>query len=88
MNTIKQSAGGSGYEEILKKIYLKYIYKGDEDSLKVVNEYVINLIDSANNIDDLNAIENILNDLVYKKKISIEEYDYLYEELSKKRNEF
>ena len=80
---------GSSYENILRKIYIKYVYKGNTDNseLEILYNDIFELLSNASSEYELQDIENEINDLSVRNKINEQEYNYLINEVNKKRKE-
>ena len=79
---------GSSYENILRKIYIKYVYKGtDTSELEILYNDIFELLSNASSEYEIQDIENEINDLAVRNKINDQEYNYLINEVNKKRKE-
>ena len=80
---------GTSYENILRKIYIKYVYKGNTDpsELEILYNDIFELLSNASSEYELQDIENEINDLSVRNKINEQEYNYLINEVNKKRKE-
>ena len=89
MESIIRYNKGSSYENILRKIYAKYIYKGNADSneLEILYNNIFELLSNASNESDLQEVESIISDLLSQNKINEQEYNYLMNEVNDKRKE-
>ena len=89
MESIIRYNKGSSYENILRKIYAKYIYKGNADTneLEILYNNIFELLSNASNESDLQEVESIISDLLSQNKINEQEYNYLMNEVNKKRKE-
>ena len=58
-------------ENVLRKIYAKYIYRGNEDTdeIEMLYSNVLELISSATNEYDLQEVESIVSNLLSGEKI-------------------
>lgn len=76
-------------ENLLRKIYVKYIYRGNEytDELEILYSNVFEIIASAKNEYDLQEVENIISNLLSERKINEQEYNYLMNAINDKRKE-
>lgn len=76
-------------ENILRKIYAKYIFRGNEntDEIEMLYSNVLNLISSATNESDLQEVESIIANLMSEGKIDSKEYNYLINAVNDKRKE-
>ena len=80
---------GSSYENILRKIYIKYVYKGNTDTseLEILYNDIFELLSNASSEYELQDIENEINDLSVRNKINEQEYNYLMNKVNDKRKE-
>lgn len=76
-------------ENVLRKIYAKYIYRGNEDTdeLEMLYSNVLELIANATSEYDLQEIESIIANLISEGKIDSKEYNYLMNAINDKRKE-
>lgn len=76
-------------ENILRKIYAKYIYRGNEatNELEMLYGNVLEIIESATNEYDLQEVESIVSNLLSEGKIKEQEYNYLMNAINDKRKE-
>lgn len=76
-------------ENVLRKIYAKYIYRGNEDTdeLEMLYSNVLELVSSATSEYDLQEIESIVSNLLAEGKIDSKEYNYLINTINDKRKE-
>lgn len=89
MESIKQWNRGTSMENVLRKIYAKYIYRGNEDTdeLEMLYNNVLELIASATSEYDLQEVESIVSNLLSEGKIKEQEYNYLMNAINDKRKE-
>ena len=89
MESIKQWNSGTNMEIILRKIYAKYIYRGNEDTdeLEMLYSNVLELIASATSEYDLQEVESIVSNLLSERKINEQEYNYVMNSIDDKRKE-
>ena len=89
MESIKQWNRGTSMENVLRKIYAKYIYRGNEDTdeLEMLYSNVLELIESATSEYDLQEVESIVSNLLSERKINEQEYNYLMNSIDDKRKE-
>lgn len=80
---------GTSYENILRRIYIKYVYQGNKDSneLEILYDDIFELLSNASSEYELQDIENEINDLSVRNKINEQEYNYLMNEVNNKRKE-
>lgn len=76
-------------ENVLRKIYAKYIYRGNEDTdeIEMLYSNVLELIASATSEYDLQEVESIVSNLLAEGKIDSKEYNYLINTINDKRKE-
>lgn len=76
-------------ENVLRKIYAKYIYRGNEntDEIEMLYSNVLELISSAISEYDLQEVESIVSNLLSEGKINEQEYNYLMNSIDDKRKE-
>lgn len=86
MESIIQWNRGKSIENILRKIYAKYIYKGNQnsDELEILYSNILELITSEN---DIQEVESIIANLLSEGKIDEKEYNYLLNAINDKRKE-
>lgn len=79
--------GKGNYESIVRKIYIKYVYKGSSgtNEIDVLYDNIISSIELARTISDLEEIESIIDDLLAQNKITNSEHNYLINLVSEKR---
>ena len=89
MQSIIRWNRGYNIESILRKIYAKYIYRGNEDTdeLEMLYSNVLELIASATSEYDLQEVESIVSNLLSERKINEQEYNYLMNSINDKRKE-
>ena len=89
MESVKQWNRGTSMENILRKIYAKYIYRGNEatNELEMLYGNVLEIIESATNEYDLQEVESIVSNLLSEGKIKEQEYNYLMNAINDKRKE-
>ena len=89
MESVKQWNRGTSMENILRKIYAKYIYRGNEatNELEMLYGNVLELIASATSEYDLQEVESIVSNLLSEGKIKEQEYNYLMNAINDKRKE-
>lgn len=86
---IVYNKGKGNMESILRKIYIKYVYKGNTEKSEVDMLYnnFESTIDLANTQNELDEIESIVEDLLRQNKINEREYTYLINKINDKRKE-
>ena len=89
MNSYVRKNNGTGYDTIVRKIYAKYVYKGNEN-IEEVDIFYDNynaLIDNATTENELNELESIISNLHTEKKIESDLFNYLMDKINDKRKE-
>lgn len=88
MNSVKKYNGHRGnYDDILRKLYMKYVYKGNGNEIEVLYSNVFELINNSESISDLEEVESIISDLKADNKISDSEFNYIIGAIDTKRRE-
>jgi hypothetical protein len=89
MESIIQWNKGKSIENILRKIYAKYIYKGNQnsDELEMLYSNILELIANSLSENDLQEVESIIANLFSEGKIDEKEYNYLLNAINDKRKE-
>lgn len=88
MNSVKKYNGHRGnYDDISRKLYMKYVYKGNGNEIEVLYSNVFELINNAESISDLEEVESIISDLKADNKISDREFNYIVGAIDTKRRE-
>lgn len=89
MNSVKKYNGHKGnYDDILRKIYIKYVYKGkNKNEIEVLYSNLFELINNATSISDLEEVESIISDLKSDNKIYDSEFNYIVGAIDTKRRE-
>lgn len=79
---------GNGYDAIVRKIYIKYVYSGSnqKDDLEILYDNVIAMIEEAQSENELQEAENIVNTLKTDGQIEESEYNYFMNLIQDKRN--
>jgi hypothetical protein len=83
---------GKPNENLLKKLYLKYVL-GQGSSLRksanieVVNSYIMDLINNCKYSEDVKEVDDILNNYKQDNMITTTEYNYLSQKLREKESE-
>ena len=87
---IVYNKGKGDIESILRKIYIKYVYKGNIEKSEVdilYNNYESS-IDLASSESELEELAGILDDLMEQGKISEKEFTYLIDKINDKWRKF
>lgn len=89
MESIKRWKKGTSMVDLLRKIYIKYIFTGneDEDELEILYGDLLESISSAKSEYDLQEYENIISNLLSERKINEQEYNYFMNAINDKRRE-
>lgn len=87
MNSIIKYNKGSNIENLLRKIYMKYIYKGNKNEIEVLYSNVIELMNNIKDENEVNEVERIIDEMASSKKIDEKEYNYLINLLKTKMKE-
>ena len=76
-------------ENILRRIYAKYIFNGnsDTDEIEMLYGNITELINSATTENDIQEVESIVANLLAEGKIDTKEYNYLINAINDKRKE-
>ena len=87
---IKYNKGKGDIESILRKIYIKYIYRGNnnQDEVEILYNNYISAIDLASSEDELEELAGILDDLREQDKIDEKEFSYLIDKINDKWRKF
>lgn len=89
METIVRWNKGTSFESLLRKIYTKYVYRGNQntDEIEILYSNVLDLVSNANTENDIDEVESILSNLMSEGKIDEKEYNYLLNAINDKRKE-
>ena len=89
MQAVVKYNKGTSYEDILRRIYIKYVYQGNKDSneLEILYDDIFELLSRASSEYELQDIEDDINDLSVRNKINEQEYNYLMNKVNDKRKE-
>ena len=88
MKAYQKYNAGKDFDDLIRKIYVKYVYKGNKEveDIDIFYDNIFNLIDNANSFEELDEIEAIIENLNVEMKINESEYNYLINKLDEKRN--
>ena len=88
-NYIIYNKGKGNYENIIRKIYAKYVYSGNEetDESDMLYGNLKELVNNANNENDLQEVESILSSLISEGKIDEKNFNFLLNLINEKRKE-
>lgn len=88
-SVIKHNKGKGNFEELVRKIYIKYVYKGNPSTneIEIFNSNFVELINQVKMEADIQELEELLQDKYNKREITDKEYNYLLNLLKEKRNE-
>lgn len=86
MEAIKQWNKSVSMENTLRRIYTKYIFRSGEniDEIDILYENVINSINNATSVEELEEQKALLDELFTNKKITQKEYNYLINKIDEK----
>lgn len=89
MESIIQWNRGYNIENLLRKIYAKYVYSGGQntDEIEYFYNNAIELVNNASNESELLELESILSSLMAEGKLDGKEYNYLLDLINDKRKE-
>lgn len=79
--------GKGNYENIIRKIYTKYVYTGNTeiDEHDILYSNIQELINNASSENDIQEIESILSSLIAEGKIDSKTFNYYINLLNEKR---
>lgn len=89
MESIKKWNEGKSMLDLLRKIYIKYIFRGNEDTdeMEILFSNILELIANAKSEYDLQEVESIVSNLLAEEKIDSKDYNYLINTINDKRKE-
>ena len=89
MESIKKWNEGKSMLNELRKIYIKYIFQGNEDTdeMEILFSNILELIANAKSEYDLQEVESIVSNLLAEEKIDSKDYNYLINNINDKRKE-
>ena len=89
MESIKKWNEGKSMLNVLRKIYIKYIFQGNEDTdeMEILYSNILELIANAKSEYDLQEVESIVSNLLAEDKIDSKDYNYLINNINDKRKE-
>ena len=89
MNSYIRYNKGTNTENLLRKIYAKYVFKGNKniDEIELLYSNIEELIYNATSENDLQEVESIVSNLLSEGKINSKEYNYLINAKNDKRKE-
>ena len=78
MKTYQKWNKGKGYDDIIRKIYIKYVYKTSTEAndTDILYSNVLDMIENSNSEMDLREAESIVETLREEKQITESEYNY------------
>lgn len=85
METVRKYQGKGNFDTLVRRIYTKYVYKGE--NAEYFDNTIEGQIEDASTKEELEEIENIVIARYYEGIISPEEYDYLMERIERRRND-
>lgn len=89
MESIVRWNKGTSFENLLRKIYTKYVYRGNQntDEIEILYSNVLDLVSNANTENDIDEVESIVSNLMSEGKIQTKDYNYLINIINDKRKE-
>lgn len=83
---LQYNKGKGNIENVIRKIYSKYIFKGNKniEDINLFYDNIENSIDLANTQEELNELAGIIDSLLAENKISISEHNYLINKINDK----
>lgn len=80
---------GKGYDDIIRKIYIKYVYKSSTEAndTDILYSNVLDMIENSNSEMDLREAESIVETLREEKQITESEYNYFINLIGEKREQ-
>lgn len=80
---------GYNFENVVRKIYSKYVYKGSGETgeIDILYSNITSLINNAQSESDLQEVESIVSSLMSEGKINSKEFNYLINAINDKRKE-
>lgn len=87
---IKYNKGRGNIESIIRKIYIKYVFKGNKNrnEVDILYSNYISAIDLASNETELEELTGILDDLRSDDKINEKDFNYLINKINEKWRKF
>lgn len=81
---------GKGFDNIVRKIYIKYVYNGSEQSndAEILYNNIIDMIENSNSESELQEAESIIETLREEKQINESEYSYFINLINERRQNF
>lgn len=83
---IKYNKGRGNVESIIRKIYIKYVYKGNknQNEVEILYSNVISAIELAITESELEELAGIVEQLRQENKIEDKDYIYLIDKINEK----
>lgn len=83
---IKYNKGRGNVESIIRKIYVKYVYKGNknQNEIEILYSNIISSIDLATTERELEELAGIVEKLRQENKIEDKDYTYLIDIINEK----
>lgn len=83
---IKYNKGRGNVESIIRKIYIKYVYKGNknQNEIEILYSNIISSIDLATTERELEELAGIVEKLRQENKIEDKDYTYLIDIINEK----
>lgn len=78
---------GYSIENIMRKIYTKYVYSGSQnvEDIDILYNNFESSIDLANSESELEELDGIIDDLLEEGKITEKEHNYLFNKINEKK---
>ena len=88
MSIIKYNKGYN-IENLLRRIYIKYVYSGNNETneIEILYSNILNLIRNAKNESELEEVESIIMSLLSENNITQNEYNYFINLIEDRRKE-
>lgn len=83
---IKYNKGRGNIESIIRKIYIKYVYKGNknQNEVEILYSNVISAIELATTESELEELAGIVEQLRQENKIEDKDFIYLIDKINEK----
>ena len=88
MSIIKYNKGYN-IENLLRRIYIKYVYSGNNETneIEILFSNILDLIRNAKNESELEEVESTIMSLLSKNNITQNEYNYFINLIEDRRKE-
>lgn len=89
MNSIIKYNKGYNIENLLRRIYIKYVYSGNNETneIEILFSNILDLIRNAKNESELEEVESTIMSLLSKNNITQNEYNYFINLIEDRRKE-